>query len=177
MRLSRGARRLLEHLKQKYCRNKPVCWPSRPLLAREIRRSESQLYRLLAELVENRLVISTQRGQTSALLELQPRCFQRNWLDYASPARADARADARAARAVLISERSTLKEEERALPSKPVENPYVEEWHRIQRFAAERGLPLNNGADIDAAAVLMESEILRKPPESETIRQAAQVYR
>jgi len=66
---------------------------------------------------------------------------------------------------------------ERALPSKPVENPYADEWARIQRFAAERGLPLNNGADIDAAAVLMESEILRKPPESETSLQAAQVYR
>jgi hypothetical protein len=49
-------------------------------------------------------------------------------------------------------------------PSHSVENQALEDWLELERFAAAHKLPMNNGADFDAAYRLMYE---RKPPASE----------
>lgn len=55
----------------------------------------------------------------------------------------------------------------RVSPSQSVEkppDPAMEEWHALERFAAERKLDLSNGADFERAYNLMHE---RKPAQSE----------
>jgi hypothetical protein len=196
--MTRGACRLLEHLKRQYCRTKHTCWPSRGRLARELHRDERTIYRWLKELVEKELITSDQRGHNSALLSLNVECFQRDWL-------LNVRA-VRAVRAAPLYEISIRKEKLASKPS-PKKTPDYEaeltaelerlrvrlrpDWKTVDQ-AIESGLPAGVAAAILGPLVLNRalsarirradnpeaywfavvaeelSKVARKPPQSES---------
>ena len=147
-------------------------------MAREMKRDERTIYRWLRELVENQLITSDQRGHTSALLTLNPLCFQKDWLENVRAVRAVSASPLCEIYRKDIKLASSTNYEEIELPPAYVTNEYGRtdrnpEHVRIMavlRNARERIARADNPVAYEQAILRRELGRERKPPQPELLR-------